>query len=153
MAYRFKSGPDWRPKPYRYFSVKCLDQTTSKFLSVRIKKYFFDSYRFCTDFDLDQTNICKESVQIEKKFFLAVQTNYRQKSGFRLVQTLYRKISVRFRTPIWTRFKSVRHMPTSVGHFIIVEMKLKGFSNKQYIQLLLQYISIAWRFSHYIRRI
>ena len=34
MAYRFKSGPDLRPKPYRYFSVKCLDQTKSRFLSV-----------------------------------------------------------------------------------------------------------------------
>ena len=74
---------------------------------------FFDIYRFCTDFDLDQTNICKESVQIKKIFLKSVQTKYRQKSGFCLVQAIYRKISVRIRNRIWTRFKSVRHMPTS----------------------------------------
>ena len=69
-------------KPYRYFSVKCLDQTKSRFLSVfrlyGFEKYFFDKYRFFTDICLVQTKICTESVRTEKISFKSVQTKYRR---------------------------------------------------------------------------
>ena len=37
------------------------------------------------------------------------------------------KISVLFRTSIWTRFKSVRHMPTSVLHYAIKSLDKSSF--------------------------